>query len=62
MFGSDFLTITKSDEVDWDHLKPALLAAIMDHFTSGAPLWAEGAAAADASAEDVDYDDETKGS
>ncbi|MGH6888472.1 MAG: NifU family protein [Rhizomicrobium sp.] len=36
-FGSDFISVTKSDE-DWRHLKPAILAAIMDHFTRGAPL------------------------
>lgn len=39
-FGSDFITITKSD-VEWQHLKPAILGAIMEHFQSGAPLVAE---------------------
>ena len=37
-FGSDFVTVTKADEVDWDHIKPALLGAIMEHFQSGAPV------------------------
>lgn len=36
-FGSDFISVTKSAE-DWRHLKPAILAAIMDHFTRGAAL------------------------
>jgi Fe-S cluster biogenesis protein NfuA len=36
-FGSDFISVTKSAE-DWRHLKPAVLAAIMDHFTRGLPL------------------------
>ena len=36
-FGSDFITVTKSDG-EWQHLKPALLGAIMEHFTSGAPI------------------------
>ncbi|WOF75936.1 NifU family protein [Parvibaculaceae bacterium PLY_AMNH_Bact1] len=36
-FGADFVTITKGD-VEWQHIKPALLGAIMQHFTSGAPL------------------------
>ncbi|MGB5091691.1 MAG: NifU family protein [Parvibaculum sp.] len=36
-FGSDFVTVTKS-EGEWQHLKPALLGAIMEHFTSGAPV------------------------
>jgi Fe-S cluster biogenesis protein NfuA len=40
-FGSDFVSVTKSSG-DWPHLKPAILGAIMEHFTSGAPLMAEG--------------------
>ena len=36
-FGSDFISVTKSGE-DWQHLKPAILGAIMDHFTRGLPL------------------------
>ena len=36
-FGSDFITVTKSAG-EWQHLKPALLGAIMEHFTSGAPI------------------------
>ncbi len=34
--GSDFITVTKADG-DWQHLKPAVLGAIMDHYLSGAP-------------------------
>ena len=37
-FGADFLTVTKDAERDWPQLKAPILAAIMDHFTSGAPL------------------------
>ncbi len=36
-FGSDFVSVTKS-EGDWAHLKPSILGAIMEHFMSGAPL------------------------
>ena len=36
-YGSDFVTVTKDDS-DWQHLKPAILGAIMEHFMSGAPL------------------------
>ena len=36
-FGNDFITVTKSGG-EWQHLKPALLGAIMEHFTSGAPI------------------------
>ncbi|WP_071798969.1 NifU family protein [Natronohydrobacter thiooxidans] len=34
--GSDFITVTKSDDAEWQHLKPEILGAIMEHFQSGA--------------------------
>lgn len=34
-FGNDFVTVTKTDGVDWDHIKPAILGAVMEHFQSG---------------------------
>ncbi|ADG08544.1 NifU family protein [Caulobacter segnis] len=37
-FGPDFLTVTKGEAAQWPHLKAPILAAIMDHFTSGRPL------------------------
>jgi Fe-S cluster biogenesis protein NfuA len=40
-FGSDFITVTKSDG-EWPQLKPAILGVIMEHFMSGAPVVAEG--------------------
>jgi Fe-S cluster biogenesis protein NfuA len=36
--GSDFVTVSKTDESDWYLLKPAILAAIMEHFTAGRPM------------------------
>jgi Fe-S cluster biogenesis protein NfuA len=39
--GSDFITVTKADG-EWQHLKPAILGAIMEHFMSGAPVIASG--------------------
>ena len=35
--GSDFVTVTKGEGRDWDHLKAPVLGAIMEHFQSGAP-------------------------
>jgi Fe-S cluster biogenesis protein NfuA len=35
--GSDFITVTKGN-VEWPHLKPAVLGAIMEHFMSGLPV------------------------
>jgi Fe-S cluster biogenesis protein NfuA len=37
-YGTDFVTVTKSENTDWQGLKPAVLGTIMEHFTSGAPL------------------------
>ena len=37
-FGSDFISITKSDKLDWQVLKPSVLGAIADHYESGAPI------------------------
>jgi Fe-S cluster biogenesis protein NfuA len=35
--GGDFITVTKQDG-EWQHLKPAVLGAIMEHFMSGMPV------------------------
>tara|TARA_Y100000590_G_scaffold422466_1_gene527220 strand:- start:129 stop:695 length:567 start_codon:yes stop_codon:yes gene_type:complete len=33
-FGSDFITITKKEAIDWPVIKPAILGAISDHYNS----------------------------
>jgi Fe-S cluster biogenesis protein NfuA len=50
-YGSDFVTVTKDDS-DWQHLKPAILGAIMEHYMSGAPLLADGTAGNDEAIEE----------
>lgn len=35
--GSDFVTVTKDDATPWDHIKPGVLGAIMEHYQSGEP-------------------------
>ena len=45
-FGSDFITVTKS-EGEWQQLKPIILGAIMEHYMSGAPLLRDGEQAGD---------------
>jgi len=40
-FGIDFVTVTKADDVEWDHIKPGVLGAIMEHYQSGQPVMAE---------------------
>ena len=40
--GGDFITVTKEDRsepgFEWQHLRPAILGAIMEHYTSGRPV------------------------
>src|SRR3984893_18815142 len=52
-YGSDFVTVTKDDS-DWQHLKPAILGAIMEHYMSGAPLLADGSVGSDEAADEQD--------
>ncbi|MFN3825857.1 MAG: NifU family protein [Pseudorhodobacter sp.] len=56
-FGTDFITVTKSDAALWDHIKPAILGAIMEHYQSGAPV-IEGEQAASGHAEHTGEDGE----
>lgn len=35
---SDFITVTKAPEAEWETMKPALLTIIMDHFVAGRPV------------------------
>ena len=51
--GSDFVTVTKAGEKSWQVLKPMVLGAVMDHFTSGAAVM-EG----EAEDEDDEFSDE----
>ena len=55
--GQDFITVSKAG-AEWQHLKPAILGLIMDHYLSGAPmLLGGGAAAASESEEFFDQED-----
>lgn len=59
-FGSDFVTVTKSDGLSWPVLKPDVFAAIMDHFSSGAPLFSDAAALAASDTAIHEDDDEVR--
>ncbi len=48
-FGYDFITVSK-EGAEWQHLKPAILGSIMEHFMSNAPVMA--ASASDMSADE----------
>ena len=36
--GKDFLTVTKSESVEWEILTPSLLSSILDYFSSGGEI------------------------
>ena len=52
--GSDFVTVSKTSDKDWQMLKPSILGGIMEHYTSGEPVIAgePDTAAHDAAGED----------
>jgi len=41
-FGSDFVSVTAAPGVAWGDLKPQVVAVLLDHFVSEAPLFAGG--------------------
>ena len=44
-FGRDFVSVSARPGVDWDALEPEVLGMLLDHFVTGAPLFAGGSAA-----------------
>jgi Fe-S cluster biogenesis protein NfuA len=54
--GADFVTVTKTEGSDWQHIKPAILGAIMEHYQSGAAVM-EGSAQAAHTAHDGPHGD-----
>jgi Fe-S cluster biogenesis protein NfuA len=57
-FGSDFVSVTKA-EGEWQHLKPAILGAIMEHYLSGDPIL-EGELDSVAADEEEFFDDKDR--
>ncbi len=54
--GTDFVTVTKAEAVDWQHIKPAILGGIMEHYQSGAAVMEGDAQAAHESHDGPDGD------
>ena len=52
--GGDFISVSKGD-AEWQHLKPAILGAIMEHYMTGAPV-VDGEAAAGGDLPEGSYD------
>ena len=40
--GRDFLSVSKAETSDWKHVRPMVLAAIMDHYVAGLPVINDG--------------------
>jgi Fe-S cluster biogenesis protein NfuA len=56
-FGQDFISVTAAPGTDWTQLKPQVVATLLDHFVSEAPLFEGG----DAGAISVPAEDEEIG-
>lgn len=57
-FGYDFISVTREgdeeDGFDWQHLKPAVLGTIMEHFVTGKPIMKDATAEPASTEEDFD--------
>lgn len=57
-FGGDFISVTASPGTSWSDLEPLVLETLLDHFVSGAPLFAPGSAAGIHVAQDGDFEED----
>jgi len=58
-FGRNFVSVTAAPGADWGSLKPQVVAVLLDHFLSEAPLFAGGDASGfSVPAEDAEMDDD----
>lgn len=53
-FGRDFVSVTAGEGVDWSGLKPQVVSMLLDHFVSGAPLFADAGNGIAVAADDDD--------
>ena len=59
-FGRDFVSVSAAPGADWQRLEPDVLSVLLDHFVSGAPLFAGGSAAGIEIAPEADFHVEEK--
>ena len=58
-FGREFVSVTAGPGSDWSALKPQVISILLDHFVSGAPLFAGGSAGGiSVAADDEDVGDD----
>ena len=58
-FGRDFIAVTAGPGVEWNRLKPEVLAVLLDHLSSAAPLFRAGSAA-DIAVADQDFGEDAE--
>ena len=56
-FGRDFISVSAAPGVSWTDLEPVVIETLLDHFLSGAPLFAPGNAAGIEISDDTDFDE-----
>lgn len=58
-FGRDFISVTAAPGVSWTQLRPQVVAMLLDHFVSGAPLFSgPDASGIEVPAEDAMFEDD----
>ena len=57
-YGRDFISVTAASGVSWSDLEPLVVETLLDHFVSGAPLFASGSAAGIQIADDNDFEED----
>jgi Fe-S cluster biogenesis protein NfuA len=57
-YGRDFVSVTAAPGVSWNDLEPLVLETLLDHFISGAPLFAPGSAAGIHVAADTHFEED----
>ena len=57
-YGSDFISVTAAPGVSWTDLEPVVVESLLDHFISGAPLFAPGTASGIHVAAEDAFDDD----
>jgi Fe-S cluster biogenesis protein NfuA len=57
-YGRDFISVTVAAGVSWTDLEPLVVETLLDHFVSGAPLFAAGTAGGIHIADEGDFEDD----
>jgi Fe-S cluster biogenesis protein NfuA len=57
-YGRDFISVTAAPGVSWTDLEPIVVETLLDHFVSGAPLFAAGTASEIHVASETDFEED----